>query len=168
MTALKSGLALAAWVGVCLVVGWIGAQVTRPALIDWYPALDKPSWTPPDRAFPIVWTALYLLMGIAAWLVWRRLQADSQGSGSGGLRHWLPLLLFAVQLALNGLWSALFFGARAPGLAFAEILLLLAAIIATTVVFSRVSGAAALLLVPYLLWVAYAAALNFAVWRMNP
>lgn len=168
MTALKSGLALSASIGLCLAIGWIGAAVTEPALTDWYPALDKPAWTPPDIAFPIVWTTLYVLMGLAAWLVWRRLRgAADRETGDGGLPHWLPLLLFAVQLALNSLWSILFFGLRQPGAAFAEILLLLAALTATMIAFRRVVPLAALLLAPYLLWAGYAAALNFAIWRMN-
>lgn len=154
---------LVASVALCLAVGWIGAQVTAPALVDWYPTLVKPAWTPPDIAFPVAWTALYLLMGIAVWLVWLRLAPlDRPGAGLRG-----PLLLFALQLALNSLWSMLFFGLRNPGLALAEILLLLAAIVATIIAFRRVSPLAAGLMLPYLLWVGFAAALNFAIWRMN-
>lgn len=163
---LRSGLVLLASIGVCLAVGWIGSNVTEPALVDWYPSLRKPAWTPPDIAFPIVWTVLYVLMGVAAWLVWRRLQA-APAAPQAGARHWLPPLLFALQLALNSLWSTLFFGWRAPGIASAEILLLIAAIVATMAAFRRVSRPAALLLAPYLMWVVYAAALNLAIWRMN-
>lgn len=154
---------LVASVALCLAVGWIGAQVTGPALVDWYPTLAKPAWTPPDIAFPIAWTALYLLMGVAVWLVWLRLAPLHRPAAE--VRG--PLLLFALQLALNSLWSVLFFGLRNPGLALGEILLLLAAIVATIVAFRRVSPLAAGLLLPYLLWVGFAAALNFAIWRMN-
>ncbi len=157
----KDIVGLIFWVGICLVVGWIGARVTAPALADWYRPLAKPDWTPPDIAFPIVWTALYVLMGVAAWLVWRR------SVGGNDPRRWVPLVIFIVQLALNSLWSLLFFGLHSPGLGLVEILVLLLAIVATIVAFRRVSPTAAWLLLPYLLWVGYATALNFAVWRMN-
>lgn len=158
---LRHGVALILWIALCLAVGWLGSRVTAPALADWYPSLAKPGWTPSDRAFPIVWTTLYVLMGIAAWLVWRRPPA------AGTPPHRLPLGLFIVQLVLNALWSMLFFGLRNPGLALVEIGVLLVAIAATMIAFWRVSVPAGLLLVPYLLWVAYAAALNAAIWRMN-
>lgn len=164
----RDAAALIAWIAFCLAVGWIGGQVTAPALVDWYPALAKPAWTPPDIAFPIVWTALYVLMGAAAWLVWRRIAgAGETAAGAGAGRRHLPLILFVVQLALNSLWSVLFFGLRSPGLALAEILLLLAAIVATMAAFRRVSMLAAALLLPYLLWAGFATALNVAIWRLN-
>ena len=166
--ALANIAALTGWVALCLAVGWIGAQVTRPALVAWYPALAKPAWTPPAIAFPIVWTALYVLMGVAAWLVWQRIaEAGAAASGKGVALRWLPLILFVLQLALNSLWSTLFFGLRSPGLALAEILLLLVAIVATMIAFRAVSALAAGLLLPYLLWAGYATALNFAIWRMT-
>lgn len=126
---------------------------------SWYAALDKPSWTPPNAVFGPVWTLLYVLMALAAWLVWKRL-----GWRAGAL----PLGLYFGQLALNGAWSWLFFGAHLPGWAFADIVLLWLAIVATAVAFWPASRAAALMLMPYLVWVSYAAALNLALWRMNP
>lgn len=155
---LRSAFALIGFTGLCLAVGWIGSQVTEPALGDWYTALAKPSWTPPNAAFPIVWTALYVVMAVAAWLVWRE-RGDTAIS--------LPMTLFGVQLALNSAWSVLFFGLRRPDLGLIEIILLLAAILATALAFGRVRPLAGWLLLPYLLWTAYAAALNFAIWRMN-
>lgn len=165
--AARHGAVLVLWVGLCLAVGWTGALVTAPALAQWYPALAKPAWTPPDAAFPIVWTALYVAMGVAAWLVWRRIDGGAPTVGAAPHRRWTPLVLFLVQLALNALWSVLFFGLRSPGLGLIDIVLLMIAIVATMIAFRPVSVAAAALLVPYLLWVAYAGALNLAIWRMN-
>lgn len=150
--------ALLAFVALCLAVGWIGGQVTAPAILDWYPTLAKPGWTPPNAAFPIVWTLLYVVMAIAAWLVWRQ---------PGETPRRPALIAFFVQLALNFLWSMLFFGLRNPLLGLIDIILLLAAIIATILLFRRVSGPAALLLLPYLAWVGYATALNLAIVRLN-
>lgn len=144
-------------IAVCLGAAWVGSSLfTRPALDPWYAHLAKPSWTPPNWLFAPVWTLLYLAMGIAAGLVWR----------SSGLTK-RPLQLFALQLLLNVAWSALFFGMRAPGAAFAEILLLWFAILATLVAFARVRRASGWLLIPYWVWVGYAAALNFSIWRLN-
>ena len=150
--------ALLAFVALCLAVGWIGGQVTAPAILDWYPTLAKPSWTPPNAAFPIVWTLLYVVMAISAWLVWRRPDGPSRRPA---------LIAFFIQLALNFLWSMLFFGLRNPFLGLIDIVLLLAAILATILLFRRVSGMAALLLLPYLAWVGYASALNLAIFRLN-
>lgn len=136
----------------------LGSTVTSSSLDGWYPTLTKPAWNPPNWIFGPVWTTLYLLMAIAAWLVYRR----------GG---WRPargaLGLYGLQLALNVAWSAIFFGLRAPGLAFAEILLLWLAITATGFAFGMHSRVAALLLVPYLAWTSFAALLNFTLWRLN-
>ena len=117
--------------------------------------LAKPSWTPPNWLFGPVWSCLYLGMAVAAWLVWR------QGSG------FLPMALFATQLLLNAAWSWLFFALHIPGVAFVEIVLLWAAIAATTIVFWRRSILAGLLFVPYWAWVSYASVLNFSIWRLN-
>lgn len=149
---------LIGFLALTLLVGRLGAAVTRPALEGWYRALAKPAWTPPDIAFPVVWTALYVLMALAAWTVWQQ--------GRGALRHW-ALGLWGLQLALNALWSQLFFGLHAPGLALAELGLLLAALLATIAVFGRVSRLAAWLMLPYLVWSGYACALNAAIWTMN-
>lgn len=150
--------ALVGFLALTLLVGRLGAAVTRPALDGWYRALAKPAWTPPDLAFPIVWTALFVLMALAAWQVWRR--------GAGARRRW-ALGLWGLQLALNALWSQLFFGLRDPGLALVELGALLAALSATAVVFRRISPPAAWLLLPYLAWSVYAFALNAAIWTLN-
>lgn len=124
----------------------------------WYEALRKPAWNPPGWLFGPVWTALYAAMAVAAWLVWRR-------GGFGGART--ALVLWCVQLALNAAWSPLFFGARRPDLALVCIVAMWGAIAATTVAFRRIRPAAAALMLPYLAWVTFATALNFAIWRMN-
>ena len=150
-----AGVALCLWIFLSFSAAAVGA-LTPPGA--WYAALHKPPWNPPGWLFGPVWTALYTLMAVAAWLVWRR---------GGWAAQRRPLALYLGQLALNALWTPLFFGLHQPGLAFAEILLLLAAIAATALAFRRVSPAAALLLVPYLAWVSFAAFLNFTLWRLN-
>jgi len=135
---------------ICAAVEWSASVVTRPAVEGWYQALPKPAWTPPDIAFPIVWTILYVLMAVSAWLAWR----------AAPHRAAWPLGIFAVQLALNAAWSYVFFGFGWLAAGFVVILALALAIAATIVAFSRVSRAAAWLLVPYQLWVLYAATLN--------
>jgi tryptophan-rich sensory protein len=152
----KQALALIVILLICFAAAGLGSVATTPNIPTWYASLTKPSWNPPNWLFGPVWTALYICMTVAAWLVWRQ----------GGARG--PLTLFAVQLALNAAWSWLFFGFHLPGAAFVEILVLLAAIAATTVVaFWPKSKAAGILMVPYLAWVAFASVLNFAIWRMN-
>lgn len=125
---------------------------------EWYASLRKPSWNPPGWVFGPVWVALYTTMALAAWLVWRRGGFAAQGR---------PLALFLVQLVLNAAWTPLFFGLHRPGLAFAEILLLWLAIVATLAMFRPVSRTAAWLLVPYVAWVSFASVLNGSVWRLN-
>ena len=149
----------AAALAVCIAVTFLAPALGAWAMPgEWYAALRKPSWNPPPWIFGPVWTALYLMMATAAWLVWRR---------GGWVVHRRPLTLYLVQLALNAAWTPLFFGLKMPALAFAEILLLLAAIVATMFAFRRVSKAAAALLVPYLAWVSFASFLNFTLWRLN-
>jgi translocator protein len=143
---------------ICLMAAGAGALATGSSVREWYPALRKPTWNPPAWIFGPVWTALYLMMAIAAWLVWREL---------GFAAAVVPLGLFALQLALNALWSPLFFGLRNPWAGLVDILPLWAAVLATLVSFWRVSPAAGLLLLPYWLWVSFATALNFTIWRMN-
>jgi benzodiazapine receptor len=152
----KLVLALAGWLALCYGAAALGSQFTDTGA--WFQALRKPPWNPPNWLFGPVWTILYGLMGVAAWLVWKR---------RGFARGALPLGLFGVQLALNVAWSWLFFTARRPDLALFEIVVLWAAILATLLAFWRVRRAAGLLLVPYLAWVTFAAALNFAIWRLN-
>lgn len=155
---LSQWLILALSVLICLGTAGLGAAWTNLSVGDWYAALNKPSWNPPNWVFGPVWTALYIGMAVAAWLVWRK---------NGLAAAWLPLLLFGVQLFLNAAWSALFFGMRSPGIAFADIVLLWIAILATIVAFGRISSLAATLLVPYLAWVSFATALNWSIWRLN-
>ena len=143
-------------IAVCLGAAALGSLVTTPALRPWYASLSKPRWTPPNWLFGPVWTILFLAMAIAAWLVW----------GKVGLTA-VPMRLFLLQLLLNIAWSILFFGLRSPGLAFTEIILLWLAILATSIEFWRVVPAAGWLLLPYLTWVSYAAALYFSIWRLN-
>lgn len=151
-------IGLVAFVAACFAVAWLGSAVTMPKIDGWYIALAKPEWNPPNWIFGPVWSFLYLTMAVAGWLVWRE-------RGWGGAK-W-PLSLFGVQLALNLLWSFFFFGLENPGLAFAEIIVLWAAIVATAVAFWLRSKLAGLLFVPYLAWVSFAAVLNFVVWRLN-
>jgi len=148
-------LALTGWVLLCFAAAAVGGFF-MPG--EWYASLNKPAWNPPGWIFGPVWTALYTLMAVAAWLVWKR---------GGFATQRRPLALFLVQLALNAAWTPLFFGLHRPGLAFAEMLLLWLAIAATLAAFRRVSRAAAWLLAPYLAWVSFAAVLNFTLWKLN-
>jgi translocator protein len=125
---------------------------------DWYPSLAKPWFTPPDWTFSIVWIVIFLLMGVSAWLVWRRI---------GFPRGAVPLTWFAAQLALNLTWSTLFFGFRAIGWALVEILVLWAAVLMTAITFYHVSRPAGLLLAPYVFWLSFAIALNASIWVLN-
>lgn len=147
----------------------LGGFFTNLSLSGWYFFLRKPSWTPPEAVFAPVWTALFALMALAGWLVWRRLSGeDADGRVEDPTRRSnLSIYLFAIQLVVNVFWSATFFGLRSPGAAFFVILLLLALVLWTTVSFWRVSEIAGFLLVPYLAWLIYAAALNFDIWRLN-
>jgi len=157
MSKAASGIALVVWIGVCFAAASLGSAFAARSVGSWYPGLVKPAWTPPSSVFAPVWSILYVLMGIAVWLVWRR-------SGPGVT---VAVALFSGQLALNVAWSALFFGLRSPGAAFAEIVALWLLILATLIAFWRVTPSAAYLLIPYQAWVTFAAALNFAIWRMN-
>jgi len=151
-------LALGAFIGVCLLVSAIGGTFTARSVGTWYQALHKPSFNPPDWVFGPVWFVLYVTMGVAAWMIWRRVGFD---------RSKAALRLFAIQLLLNLLWSLLFFGLRAPGIAFVELVLLAVGIAATIWAFWRIHRVAACLLVPYLGWVLFAGALNLSIWLMN-
>jgi translocator protein len=146
---------LALWLFLSFSAAWFGSRF-EPGL--WFAELQKPAWNPPSWVFGPVWTVLYLMMGIAAWLVWLK----------GGIRAQLsPLLLFLLQLLLNGLWSWIFFGLQRPGLALIDIVALWILIGLTTVAFWRTRRAAGLLFIPYWLWVTFATALNFEIWRLN-
>ena len=148
-------LILAVMLAVTFGVAAIGGAVTGPAVRDWYPSLAKPSWNPPGWVFGPVWTALYAMMAVAAWIVWRRAGWDQ------------ALLFYAIQLVLNGVWSPLFFGLHRPDLAFFDIVALWVAIVLTTAAFWKISLLAGILFVPYLAWVTFAAVLNFVIWRLN-
>jgi tryptophan-rich sensory protein len=145
-------------IAIALAVAAVGGWATATSVTTWYAGLAKPAFTPPNGVFGPVWTTLYVLMALAAWRVWR----------AGPVAGRRPaLVLYAVQLALNLLWSVLFFGLRQPGLALVEVVLLFAAILATAFAFWRIDRPAGLMLAPYAAWVAFASALNFEVWRLN-
>lgn len=144
---------------VCEGAGLIGTIFTTPAIPGWFKTLNRPDFAPPNWLFAPVWTTLFLLMGIAAWLVWRR------GLNEPGVKK--ALGIFVLQLVLNVGWSAIFFGLKNPGLAFVEIILLWLAILWTVIVFARISKPAGWLLLPYIAWVTFASVLNFAIWRLN-
>jgi tryptophan-rich sensory protein len=148
-------LGLAAFVVLCFGVSVLGSRATLPALAEWYPALRKPPWTPPGWVFGPAWTLLYPVIAVAGWMAWRE-----------GRARFGPLL-FLLQLALNAAWPWLFFAQRRPDLALVCIAALFLAILGTIVAFWRSSRGAAILLVPYLAWVGFAAALNHAIWRLN-
>ncbi len=135
---------------------YIGSRFTFRSLSSWYVGLRKPSWAPSGRTIGTIWSVLYFLMAIAAWLVW----------WDAGLLV-VPFALFAAQLVLNAGWSWLFFGRRNPRIAFAEILVLWLVILATLVAFWTVTWVAGLLFVPYLAWVSFASYVNLTLWRMN-
>lgn len=151
----KTILGLCGWLLLCFAAASLGALFPPGA---WYAALQKPSWNPPGWIFGPVWSALYTMMAVAAWLAWQRGGFAAQGRALGA---------FLAQLALNALWTPLFFGLHWPGVAFAEIVLLWLAIAWTIALFWRVQRAAAYLLLPYLAWVSFAAVLNGALWRLN-
>jgi translocator protein len=155
MTPVRRWLGLAGWLLLCFAAASFGG-LFLPG--EWYAGLKKPSWNPPGWIFGPVWTGLYALMAIAAWLVWKR-------GGAKAMR--LPLGLFLLQLLFNALWSWLFFGRHQPALALVDLMLLWLSLLATLVAFRKVNVIAGRLLVPYLLWVSFAAALNFALWRLN-
>jgi benzodiazapine receptor len=158
MSAFRQVVGLAVSILICFAAAGVGGLLTRPAIENWYSILRKPAWTPPNWIFGPVWSVLYLAMAVAAWLVWRK-------AGLAGAK--LALTLFGLQLLFNVSWSAIFFGLRMPGPAFAEIVILCLLILATTAAFCPISRTAGVLMVPYLFWVIFAAALNFAIWRLN-
>lgn len=156
--ALNQILGLLSWLAATLVAAAVGALGSAQAE-SFYAQLSRPSWAPPASWFGPVWSVLYLLMAVAAWLVWR----EPKRSGAR-----TPLLLFSIQLLFNVLWSWLFFAWRLGALAFLDVVVLVALIGGTLISFWRVSRLAGALLVPYLAWVAFAGALTWAVWRDNP
>lgn len=154
----KNAAALAAFILLSLAVEVGASLLTFASVREWYPALLKPSWTPPDWLFGPVWTFLYISMAVAAWLVWLR-------RGKVSIRP--AMTAYFIQLALNFFWSGIFFGMNLIGLALIEIVLLWIMIVVTLIQFWKIRPAAGMLLIPYLAWVSYATALNFAIWRLN-
>jgi tryptophan-rich sensory protein len=151
-------LGLIVWLFLCFLAAAAGSAASLQAA-PFYTQLARPEWSPPPMLFGPVWTILYILMAFAAWLIWRI-------EGFWAART--ALSLFLIQLVLNGLWSWLFFAWRLGGLAFAEILVLWAFILATLIAFWRIRPLAGALLIPYLLWVSFASALNYTLWKLNP
>jgi tryptophan-rich sensory protein len=152
-------LALVLFVALCLGIGALGASVTATSVESWYAGLVKPSFNPPDELFGPVWTVLYILMGVAAWRVWR--SADWYTTRG-------PLTLFALQLALTLGWTVVFFGLQKIASAVATIVVLDVAVLVTMLAFRAVDRVASLLMLPYVAWVAFATLLNVAIWRLNP
>lgn len=154
----KQIIGLVAWLLISFVAAAIGGATAAQAG-SFYMQIVRPGWAPPADIFGPVWTVLYALMGIAAWLVWR----------VGGFRAArTALVLFVLQLAVNALWSWLFFGWHRGALAFADIIALWILVVATLVAFWRIRPLAGALLIPYLLWISFASALNYSVWQLNP
>lgn len=147
---------------ICIIipvaVGSVSGIATNSGLSDWYVALNKPSFNPPNFVFAPVWTALYTLMGISLFLIW-------QSSRSGARIH--ALIIFSIQLFLNFAWSFLFFYFQKPALAFIEIVMIWFAILFMIILFYRVNKWAAFIQIPYLLWVSFASVLNAAIWQLN-
>lgn len=142
-----------------LLVGGLSGFFTVTGVESWYQTINKPSWNPPNWIFGPVWTALYIMMGVALFLVWK--------SSSNANTKKLALLLFAAQMLLNFFWSFIFFNLQQPGWAFAEIVSLWLFILFTIFAFARLNNMAAWLLVPYISWVSFAAILNFTIWQLN-
>ena len=148
------------FVVICLAVGYLSSIVTKSSVETWYPTLKKPSFNPPNWAFPVAWTTLYIFMGIAAGLVWDKIIIKKEEVQKA-------LLFFFIQLALNALWSILFFGLKNPMLALVEIVLLWLIIYETFMKFNKIDKIAGYLFIPYLFWVTFAIILNANIWWLN-
>jgi len=155
-------LKLAISIGASALAAIVGSVFTSPAISGWYAGLKKPALNPPNWVFGPVWTFLFILMGVSLFLAWRKEFKDKTG---GRVKD--ADMSFILQLVLNAFWSVLFFGMGSPLLAFVEIIFLWLAIILTIIKFSKISAPAALLLLPYILWVSFAAYLNYSIWRLN-
>ena len=141
---------------ICLLAGFIGSIFTTPAITTWYAALQRPSFAPPNWVFFPVWTSLFIMMGTSLFLVWQKEEKNVTAR-----------YIFAAQLVLNILWSVAFFGLKSPLMGLIEIIILWIAILATILSFMKISRTAGYLLIPYILWVSFAAILNFSIWRLN-
>ena len=144
----------------CLVIGYFSGNVTRSVITTWYPTLIKPSFNPPIWIFAPVWSTLYMMMGVAAGLVWNRIEEERDLVKKA-------LVFFAIQLGLNALWSYLFFGLKNPMLAGLEIIVLWLMIFETYLQFAKINKIAGYLFIPYLAWVSFAAVLNGSIWWLN-
>ena len=151
-------VSLFAFIIICLIISGIGGAITASSVETWYQALEKPIFNPPDWVFAPVWTLLYIIMGIAAWRVWRLRSFEATGKALG---------VFALQLGFNLAWSFLFFGLQRIDLALVEIVILLVAIIVNAIMFWRIDRLAGLMLMPYIAWVTYATVLNATLWLLN-
>jgi translocator protein len=150
--------ALVGWLALCFGIGIVSSIFTARSIPTWYAALTKPPLNPPDHVYGPVWTLLYALMAISAWIVWKTRPSACRRRG---------LRLFVIQLALNFLWTWIFFGTHQILTAFIDLVALWAAILLVILTFRRMSHTAAWLLVPYLAWVTFAGYLNFAIWKLN-
>ena len=151
---------IAVFVATCIAVGYLSGIVTRSSVVTWFPTLIKPSFNPPGWLFAPVWSFLYVLMGVAAGLVWNRIENDRPNVRKA-------LVYFIIQLALNALWSLLFFGLKNPLLALVEIVLLWLMIYETYLKFIKIDKIVGYLFVPYILWVSFATVLNASIWWLN-
>lgn len=143
----------------CELAGFIGSIFTTPAIPTWYAGLVKPALTPPSWIFAPVWTALFAMMGVAVFLIWKK------GLDKKGVK--IALIIFDIQLVLNVFWSVIFFGLKSPGWAFVEIIFLWLAIVAVIIAFAKISRPTAWLLVPYIIWVSFAGYLNYSIWQLS-
>ena len=153
-------LRIAVVVMTCLVIGYFSGMVTRDSITTWYPTLIKPVFNPPNWIFAPVWTVLYIMIGVAGGMVWNRLELDPEKVKKA-------FLFFVIQLALNALWSYLFFGFHNPLLALIEIVLLWLIIFETYTQFKKIDKVAGMLFIPYLAWVSFAMILNGSIWWLN-
>lgn len=179
---MKKAIKLIISILICQGAGLIGSIFTAPAIPGWYAGLAKPGFTPPDWIFMPIWIMIFLLMGVSLYLVWEKKWAIKSLPTDSKEKYWNPIskklwqgswkeenviVIFGLQLGLNILWSIVFFGLRAPDIAFAVILMLFFAILYTIVNFYRISKTAAFLLLPYILWVSFAAVLNLFIVKLN-
>jgi len=153
-------LKLVAMIIICQLAGIIGSFLTRSSIQNWYYYLTKPSFSPPNWLFAPAWITLYLLMGISAFLIWR------EGLNTPGVKN--ALIIFAIQLILNALWSPVFFGLRSPIAGLIIIVILWIAILITLLTFIKISTIAGVLLIPYIVWISFAAVLNYSIYILNP
>lgn len=147
-------------VTICLVIGFLSGKVTQSSISTWYPTLQKPSFNPPNWIFAPVWTTLYIFMGIAAGLIWNEINSKEKEVKQG-------LKFFVIQLALNALWSYLFFGLQNVFLAALEVILLLLMIYETYIKFKPIHRNVSYLLLPYMAWVSFASVLTWSIWFLN-